>query len=136
MPVTDGSRWRQGGCHCGGVRYEALLPDRIEAEDCNCSICAKSGYLHLIVPSSHFRLLSGAGVLKEYRFHTFTARHSFCSVCGVKSFYTPRSNPDGISVNLRCLDEPGAFADIRILPFDGRHRWEAEAARLAGKSEL
>jgi hypothetical protein len=125
---------RQGGCHCGAVRFEILTGDRIEVEDCNCSICAKSGYLHLIVPSAHFRLLSDQTVLREYRFNTGAARHLFCSTCGVKSFYVPRSNPDGYSINLRCLDEPDAFTNICITAFNGRGDWETEAARLKSRT--
>src|SRR4051812_39839235 len=94
-----------GGCHCGRVRFEADAPKRIEVTDCNCSICAKSGYLHLIVPKPQFRLLSGEGALTAYQFNTGKARHLFCANCGIKSFYVPRSHPDGYSVNARCLDE-------------------------------
>ena len=95
-----------GGCHCGAVAFEVEAPAKIVASDCNCSICRMSGYLHLIVPRSRFHLLQGADALTEYKFNTGTARHLFCGRCGVKSFYVPRSNPDGYSVNVRCLD-PG-----------------------------
>src|SRR5579872_1758689 len=98
--------WRAGGCHCGAVRFEAALPPRPEAQACNCSICAMTGFIHLIVPAARFRLLSGADELVSYRFNTGTAEHLFCRTCGLKSFYRPRSNPDGWSVNARCLDEP------------------------------
>ena len=99
----------------------------IEALDCNCSICRMSGYLHLIVPATRFRLLSGADDLHEYRFNTGTAVHRFCRHCGIKSFYLPRSHPDGIDVNVRCLDE-GTVASLRIVPFDDRDRAAATAA--------
>ncbi len=118
----------RGGCHCGAVRFEVEAPTRIEVHECNCSICSMTGFLHLIVPAARFRLLAGDDVLTEYRFNTGTARHLFCRRCGVKSFYVPRSNPDGYSVNLRCV-EPGTFEDIEVSPFDGRH-WEASAAAL------
>jgi hypothetical protein len=121
--------WRAGGCHCGAVRFEAALPDVVEAQSCNCSICAKTGFVHMIVPESRFRLLSGQSELTEYRFNTGVARHLFCKVCGIKSFYRPRSNPDGWSVNARCLDEAEGL-DIRIEPFDGKN-WEAHGASLA-----
>jgi hypothetical protein len=134
MPMIDQTAWRGGGCHCGGVRFEVALPPRIEVEDCNCSICRRSGYLHLIVPRSRFRLVRGGDLLTTYQFNTQTARHTFCRICGVKSFYTPRSNPDGYSVNLRCLDAPDDFLEIRITPFDGRDRWEENAALIAGRS--
>ncbi|HEY7929152.1 MAG TPA: GFA family protein [Steroidobacteraceae bacterium] len=111
-----------GGCHCGRIRFEVMAPADLEVSDCNCSICSKSGYLHLIVPKSRFRLLSGEGQLTSYQFNTRTAQHLFCSVCGVKSFYVPRSHPDGYSVNARCLDE-GTVRSLRITPADGK-RWE------------
>jgi len=118
-----------GGCHCGRVEFEVMAPARIDVSECNCSICSKSGYLHLIVPKSQFKLLRGAKSLKSYRFNTGVARHLFCSVCGIKSFYVPRSNPDGISVNARCLDGR-TIKKVRVKRFDGRH-WEENAAKLA-----
>ncbi|HVS13185.1 MAG TPA: GFA family protein [Thermoanaerobaculia bacterium] len=118
----------RGGCHCGRVRFEVEIPKAPRIERCNCSICEKSGYLHLIVPAARFRLLSGADALTEYRFHTVTARHLFCSVCGIKPFYVPRSHPDGYSVNARCLDgDPLAGAEVH--GFDGRN-WERAIDRL------
>ncbi len=125
--------WKAGGCHCGAVRFEAALPEAIEAQDCNCSICARTGFIHIIVPESRFRLLAGADRLTSYTFNTATARHLFCSVCGVKSFYRPRSNPDGWSVNARCLDDLDSLS-ITITPFDGRD-WERHGADLAHLSE-
>jgi len=118
-----------GGCHCATVRFEVRAPAVLEVHDCNCSICARTGFLHLIVPADRFRLLRGEEALTEYRFNTGVARHLFCSVCGVKSFYVPRSNPDGFSVNFRCLD-PGTVRDYAVIPFDGQN-WEQFAHRLA-----
>lgn len=130
----SGERWRAGGCHCGAVRFEVLAPDAIEVEDCNCTICLKSGFLHLIVPQTNFRTLSGGDTLTRYTFGTGVAQHLFCPVCGVKAYYVPRSNPEGVSVNLRCLDEPEAFAEIRITGFDGRNDWERAALSIAAKA--
>ncbi|HYD44210.1 MAG TPA: GFA family protein [Phenylobacterium sp.] len=121
--------WRAGGCHCGGVRFEVALPARVEAQACNCSMCRKAGFVHIIVPESRFRLTRGAERLSTYTFNTGVARHLFCADCGIKSFYRPRSNPDGWSVNARCLDDD-ATLDIEIVQFDGRN-WEANAAALA-----
>lgn len=121
-----------GGCHCGAVRFEVRAPDTVEVEDCNCSICSKSGYLHLIVPASQFTLLSGEDALQTYTFNTGVAQHKFCQVCGVKSFYIPRSNPDGVDVNLRCLDETPP--QVNIVKFDGK-QWEQNAHTLAHKSK-
>ena len=112
----------KGGCHCGRVRFEVVAPARFSVTDCNCSICAKTGYLHLIVPKSQFRLVSGSEVLTEYTFNTATARHLFCSVCGIKSFYVPRSHPDGFSVNARCLDA-GTVQGMTVRKMDGVN-WE------------
>ena len=125
----DGPTWRAGGCHCGAVRFEAALAEPIEAQSCNCSMCAKLGFIHIIVPESRFRLTQGAEAITTYTFNTGVAKHTFCKVCGVKSFYRPRSNPDGWSVNARCLDEADSL-DIRIEAFDGRN-WEAHASDLA-----
>jgi hypothetical protein len=117
-----------GGCHCGRVRFTVEAPAEIEAVECNCSMCGKSGYLHLIVPAARFALVQGADALATYTFNTGVAKHLFCKFCGIKSFYVPRSNPDGYSVNVRCLDA-GTIARLTISPFDGRN-WEESSAAL------
>ncbi len=119
----------QGGCHCRAVRFEVRAPARITVQRCSCSICAMTDFLHLIVPAADFKLLSGGAELTTYTFNTGVAQHRFCKRCGIKAFYVPRSNPDGYSVNLRCLD-PGTVAQFEIEDFDGRH-WEQNAAALA-----
>ena len=124
--------WKKGGCHCGAVAWEAETDDDVVIDECNCSICQMVGFLHLIVPKSKFRLLKGDHQLTEYRFNTGVAKHYFCTTCGVKSFYVPRSNPDGYSLNLRCMDG-SQFSKIDIRPFDGHH-WEANADKLQVKS--
>ena len=120
--------WKKGGCHCGAVTYEVLAPDEVELVACNCSICAMTGYLHLIVPKERFRLLTGKRKLTTYTFETGQAKHYFCSVCGVKSFYVPRSHPDGYSVNFRCLDAE-EFTSVLTTDFDGKH-WEQHIDEL------
>jgi len=120
-----------GGCHCGRVRFEIQEPAEIEVSDCNCSICAKSAYLHLTVPQSRFRLLSGADSLTSYQFNTGTAKHLFCTICGVKSFYVPRSHPDGYSVNARCLDE-GTVTGMHVERIDGKN-WERQFPQGRGR---
>ena len=117
----------RGGCHCGRVRFQVEAPAEIEALECNCSICRMTGFLHLIVPAARFRLLAGGDALVDYRFNTGVARHRFCGHCGVKPFYVPRSHPDGIDVNVRCLD-PETVAAVRITPFDDNDREAATAA--------
>jgi len=116
-----------GRCHCGRIRFEVdgALEGVVE---CNCSICTRKGYLHWIVPRERFRLVAGADEITTYRFGTMTAQHHFCRHCGVAGFYVPRSHPDRIDVNVRCLDG----VDVRSLvvrPFDGRH-WEESVGKL------
>jgi hypothetical protein len=117
-----------GSCHCGAVQFEVDAPEHIAASECNCSMCSRAGYLHLIVAKSKFRLLRGAESITTYTFNTGIAKHTFCKICGVKSFYVPRSNPDGYSVNVRCLTPPPAT--LSITAFDGRN-WEQHAEDLA-----
>jgi hypothetical protein len=119
----------RGGCHCGAVRFEFQAPARVIAHRCNCSICSMTGYLHLIVPAARFRLLTDAAVFGRYRFNSGVAEHLFCSRCGIKSFYVPRSNPDGYSIHLGCV-ERASFEQVVIEDFDGRN-WEQHAAGLA-----
>ena len=114
--------WHKGGCHCGKVRFEVQAPAEIEVGDCNCSMCSRTGYLHLMVQKERFRLVSGEDALTNYQFNTRTAKHYFCSHCGIKSFYVPRSHPDGFSVNARCLDE-GTVESMTVGAVDGRN-WE------------
>ena len=123
----------QGGCHCGAVRFEVDAPAELEVDECNCSICSKTAYLHLIVPKARFRLLQGAEQLSTYTFGTHEAKHLFCKICGIKSFYIPRSHPDGYSVNVRCLDE-GTVKGMKITPFDGKN-WEANIHKLKPLTE-
>jgi hypothetical protein len=115
-------RTHVGGCHCGRVRFEVTAPENVEVVECDCSMCNASGFLHLIVPAEHFKLLKGADALTTYTFNTGVAKHLFCATCGVKSFYVPRSHPDGFSVNARCIDS-GTIQSMTVTPFDGRD-WE------------
>ncbi|ORU93429.1 MAG: aldehyde-activating protein [Cycloclasticus sp. symbiont of Poecilosclerida sp. N] len=122
----------KGSCHCGAVQFEVEAPIKITCQDCDCSICSKSGYLHLIVPKSKFKLLQGKGNLTTYTFKTAQAKHKFCKTCGIKSFYIPRSNPDGYDINVRCLNlQP---MDLIIEKFDGKN-WEGHAHTLAHLSK-
>lgn len=125
-------RTHAGGCHCGAVRFRFEGPDRVEVFDCNCSMCRMTGHLHWFVEVADFRLLAGEDALSEYRFNTGAARHLFCRHCGVKSFYVPRSHPDGYSVNARCVD-PATVEALTVTPFDGRH-WETSVAALRNRT--
>ena len=114
-----------GGCHCGRVRFRVSATlDRVS--ECNCSMCTKKGFLHLIVPPDRFELLSGEDALTTYRFNTQTAKHTFCTQCGIHAFYVPRSDPDKIDVNVRCL-EGVDLGSLVVSRFDGQN-WE-EAMR-------
>jgi hypothetical protein len=121
-----------GGCHCKAVRFEVEAPESVEVENCNCSICNMTGFVYLIVPKAKFKLLSGSGDLTTYSFNTGAAKHLFCKYCGIKSFYIPRSNPDGVDINLRCLDQQPR--EVKVVDFDGQH-WEQHAHTLAHKSQ-
>ena len=123
----------KGGCHCGRIRFEVEAPGDLEVNECNCSICRLTGFLHLIVPAAHFNLVKGEDDLRCYQFNTRTARHLFCRHCGVKSFYVPRSNPDGYSINVSCLD-PATIKSVKVVEFDGQN-WEDNAAALTHLSK-
>lgn len=118
----------KGSCHCGTIRFEVEAPADLEVSECNCSICSRSGYLHLIVPRRKFKLLSGESNLTTYTFDTHEAKHLFCKTCGIKSYYIPRSHPDGISVNVRCIDD-STINSLTIEQFDGKN-WEDNIDQL------
>ena len=122
-----------GGCHCGAIKFEIDAPAAIEAARCNCSICSMCGFLHLFVSRSHFRLLQGDDAITTYTFNTRVAQHLFCSHCGIKSFYVPRSHPDGVSINVNCLD-PQTIESIHEVPFDGRN-WGQNISKLSPISD-
>lgn len=119
----------EGGCHCGAVRFQVII-DKYEAIDCNCSICRKKGFLHLIVPPENFTLLRGEDNLTIYTFNTNTAQHIFCCHCGIHSFYRPRSHPNSFDVNVRCLDGD-VLSQFQIIPFDGAN-WEENVNQIRG----
>ncbi len=123
----------KGGCHCGRIRFEVEAPEDLEVNECNCSICRMSGHLHLIVRKEAFRLVKGQDDITKYQFNTGVAEHYFCANCGVKSFYIPRSNPDGYSINARCLD-PGTVKSLTVDTFDGQN-WEEHAHTLRHLTE-
>lgn len=123
----------KGSCHCGAVRFEIDAPAAIEAARCNCSICSMTGFLHLFVARKNFRLLQGEEAITTYTFNTGVAKHLFCKYCGIKSFYVPRSHPDGYSVNVLCLD-PATIESLAETPFDGRN-WEQNISELSPLSD-
>jgi hypothetical protein len=117
----------EGSCHCGRVTF-CVRAELAAAVVCNCSICEKKGFLHVIVERSAFELRSGEDALTTYRFNTGVAKHTFCRYCGVHPFYVPRSHPDKVDVNIRCLAGVDASA-IKARLFDGKH-WEQQIAAL------
>lgn len=117
-----------GGCHCGALRFEVDV-DALVALDCNCSVCTKKGFLHVIVPAGQFRGSVEEGALGTYTFGTRTAKHHFCIRCGICAWYVPRSHPDGVSVNLRALDAPEDRQRFRVEPFNGEN-WEENVATI------
>ena len=122
----------EGGCHCGAARFRETFTQQ-KAVDCNCSICRKKGFLHLIIPQSNFTLLQGKESLSTYTFNTHTAKHHFCRICGIHPFYHPCSHPQDIDVNLRCLDG-NVLAEFTIETFDGVN-WEENVNQIQNKSE-
>lgn len=117
----------KGSCHCKAVTFEIEAPTDLNVVDCNCSICQKSGFLHLLLSLDKFKLLSGEEALTTYRFNSEVAKHTFCKFCGIKPFYTPRSNPNGIDINVRCLNPP--IKTYVIEKFDGQN-WEENISDL------
>jgi len=118
-----------GGCHCGRVRFVVTLR-RFRMSECNCSLCTKKGFLHLIIDKSDLEIVAGREALSTYTFNTHVARHHFCSTCGIHPFYVPRSHPDGYSVNARCLEDV-RLAWFELLYFDGQN-WEAQIETYSG----
>ena len=117
----------KGGCHCDAVRFQVTVREK-KAVDCNCSVCMKKGFIHLIVPKMDFQLLKGADILSTYTFNTYQARHVFCRICGIHSFYHPRSHPNGIDINIRCLDDV-LLDQWEIEHFDGQN-WEDNITQI------
>lgn len=118
----------KGGCHCGKVTFEVEAPTDITVAKCNCSMCSTCGFIHLIVDQENFTLLSGESEITTYTFNTNTAKHKFCKHCGIKSFYVPRSHPEGISINLNALDQ-STITSIKYKDFGGNN-WEKDVANL------
>lgn len=124
--------WLDGACHCGALRFRVRVAgSEREALDCNCSMCRKKGFLHLIVERADFELTQGGDELSEYRFGTGVALHTFCRTCGIHPFYTPRSHPEGVDVNVRCL-APEVADTFTVVAFDGE-RWEDNVESIGGR---
>ena len=133
MTMSDKTQ-AHGQCHCGAVRFTFKANAQVDVYECNCSLCTMLGYQHLIIPRQDFELQSDPNQLALYEFNTKVAKHWFCKTCGVKPFYRPRSNPDGISVNFRCVTDKEVFKSVNLQPFDGQN-WEKNAVALEGLSK-
>ena len=110
-----------GGCHCGAIKFKFYSNESVEIWKCNCSICSMLDYKHLFIEHNDLKIIKGAELITEYFFGTKKAKHFFCNVCGIKSFYQPRSHPDSFSVNLKCVDEPPEIKNI--IYFDGKNKF-------------
>lgn len=111
-----------GNCHCNAIKFEIYAPIHLSIVECNCTICYVTGFLHLHVENKDFTLICGKSQLSTYSFNTMIAQHTFCKICGVKSFYKPRSHPKDYSINFRCLNIP-ITSTVGKSFFDGKH-WE------------
>jgi hypothetical protein len=116
-----------GSCHCKAVQFKCIAPEYLVVWNCNCSICNMRKNWHFIVPESQFELIEGGGedndAITLYQFRTATAKHLFCSKCGVQAFYRPRSNPDGVGITFACVPAE-QIVSYEIRDFDGQN-WEA-----------
>ncbi|CAL5227560.1 g10552 [Coccomyxa viridis] len=121
-PSENATVVHRGGCHCGAVRFEAKGSAVVNVYECNCSVCTMKQNDHFMVSDADFTLLQGEDKLTLYQFGTKQAKHLFCSICGVHSFYKPRSHPDCYAVTVHCVDE-GSIADTIVERCDGRN-WE------------
>ena len=106
-----------GGCHCGEIKFSFHSEESVQIWKCNCSICEMLDYDHLFIKHDLLKIISGRELIQEYVFKTETAKHLFCKLCGIKSFYQPRSHPDVFSVNLKCVDNPPKVREV--VQFDG-----------------
>ena len=122
----------KAGCHCGAVKLEFEAPKTMEMLLCNCSICDIHGFQHIQVPQEDVTFLSGKDRLTQYSFGSHIAKHTFCSICGVKPLYQPRSHPETYSINYRCI-EPGTLEISTTIKFDGRN-WEDNVASIRPES--
>lgn len=117
---TDIRSPHNASCHCGAVVLELDLPDGIvDPRRCNCSICRRKGAIAASVPLAGLRVVRGKEVLSLYQFNTNTARHYFCSICGIYTHHKRRSTPTEYSYNVACLEGVDPFDIVEIQHVDG-----------------
>ncbi len=113
---TDIKPKHRATCHCGAVELELDLPDGIvDPRRCDCSICRRKGAIVASVPLSGIRIVKGQDALRLYQFNTKTAKHYFCSVCGIYTHHQRRSNPEEYGYNVGCLEGVNPF-DLGDVP--------------------
>jgi len=95
-----------GSCHCGAIQFEFYSKTQVDLIKCNCTICTHTNYLHLIIPHKNFYLKKGKDLISTYEFNKNLAKHFFCKVCGIKSFYQPRSHQESFSINFNSILNP------------------------------
>jgi len=118
-----------GGCHCKAVEFQVISPSDLVVWKCNCSICIMKQNHHFIVPKQKFTLIKGQDKLTLYTFNTKVAQHYFCKICGVQSFYYPRSNPDGVAITYNCITNKESCTSLKIEGFDGEN-WETTIKKV------
>jgi len=107
-------------CHCGSVELELDLPNGIvDPRRCDCSICRRKGAIVASVPLAGITIVKGHDVLKLYQFNTNTAKHYFCSNCGIYTHHQRRSNPEQYGYNVGCLDGVNPFEIENVPTNDG-----------------
>ena len=110
----------KGSCHCGAVEFEVDLPNGlVEPRRCDCSLCRRKGAIMAGVPVTGLRVTKGADMLTLYQFNTKTAKHYFCSHCGIYTHHQRRSNPDQFGFNVGCLDGVDPFELGEVITNDG-----------------
>ena len=112
----------KASCHCGAVAFEIDLPEGLpELFRCNCSMCRRKGAIMAAVPLASITILQGQDALTLYQFNTRTAKHYFCSRCGIYTHHQRRSNPQQYAFNVACLEgvTPLEVSDVRVS--DGIH---------------
>ena len=108
-----------GSCHCKAIQFEFYAKTKVDLIKCNCSICTHTSYLHLIIPHKNFYLKKGSDLINTYTFNKNLAKHFFCQICGIKSFYQPRSHQDSFSINFNSVIDPPTIN--KIIAFDGKN---------------
>ena len=108
----------QGSCHCKSVKFE-VESELEKIVQCNCSICIRKNAKMIMIPKENFQLTKGEKDISLYQFNTDIAKHYFCKVCGIYTHHNRRSDPNGMGVNLGCLDDIDAM-EFEPIIFDGK----------------